>query len=53
MYSLLTGREVCALWWWEMGEEEHYDYSSYEDPDELREFIGEDLDDEWGISDDG
>ena len=48
MYLLPTGREVCALlvggrW----GEEEHYDYSSYEDPDELREFIGEDLDDEW------
>lgn len=42
---------MCFAGRWELGEEEHYDYSSYEDPDELREFIGEDLDDEWGISD--
>ena len=42
---------MCFAGRWEMGEEEHYEYSAVEDPDELREYIGEDLDDEWGISD--
>lgn len=32
------------------GDEEHYDYSSFEDPDDVRAFVGADLDDEWGIS---
>ena len=32
------------------GEREHYEYSEIEDPQELRDYIGEDLDDEWNIS---
>lgn len=32
------------------GDREHYDYAEIEDPQELRDYIGEDLDDEWNIS---
>ena len=42
---------MCFVGKWEMGEEEHYEYSDVEDPDELREYIGEELDDAWMISD--
>ena len=41
---------MCFVGKWEMGEEEHYDYSAVEDPDELREYIGEELDDSWNVS---
>ena len=32
------------------GEREHYEFSDIEDPQELRDYIGEELDDDYGIS---
>ena len=32
------------------GVREHYEFSEIEDPQELRDYIGEELDDEWNIS---
>jgi len=43
---------MCFVGCWVDGDDEYYSYSEIEDPDELREFIGEDLDDEYGISED-
>lgn len=43
---------MCFVGSWEDGEEDHFEYSHIEDPDELREYIGEYLDDHWGISED-
>jgi len=41
---------MCFVGRWELGEEEHYEFSEIEDPVELRDYIGADLDDEWYIS---
>jgi hypothetical protein len=43
---------MCFVGNWEDGEEDHFEYSHIEDPDELREYIGEYLDDYWNISED-
>jgi len=33
------------------GDDEHYDYHECDTPEEVRELVGDDLDDEFGISD--
>jgi len=42
---------MCFTGTWSDGEDVHYDYSAVSDPQELRDLIGEELDDEYGISD--
>lgn len=41
---------MCFVGNWVDGEEEYYEYSQCQSSDELIELIGEDLDNEWGIS---
>lgn len=45
------GCAFCGTWDNE-NREEHYEYGELETPEAVREHIGEDLDDEWGISED-
>lgn len=42
---------MCFVGSWVDGEEEYYEYSQCETPEEVRELIGEELDDEFGVSD--
>ena len=42
---------MCYVGRWDNGNDEYYEYSDYDDPDDVREFIGEELDDAYGISD--
>lgn len=42
---------MCFVGAWVDGVEEHYEYALCETPEAIREMIGEDLDDEYGISD--
>ena len=51
VYATYYEPGMCFVGSWEDGAEEHYEYSSIEDPEELRDYIGEHLDDEYGISD--
>ena len=50
VYATYYEPGMCFVGAWDDGAEEHYDYSSIEDPEELRDYIGSDLDDEYGIS---
>ena len=51
VYATYYEPGMCFVGAWEDGAEEYYDYAQIEDPEELRDYIGEDLDDEYGISD--
>ena len=41
---------MCFVGSWVDGVDEHYDYAHCETPAEITELVGDDLDDEWGIS---
>ena len=41
---------MCFVGSWLDGMDEHYDYSQCEDPEAVRDLIGADLDDEYGVS---
>jgi hypothetical protein len=41
---------MCFVGSWVDGEDEHYDYADCETAEAVRELIGDDLDDEYGIS---
>ena len=50
VYATYHEPGMCFVGAWEDGNDEYYDYSSIDDPEEVRDYIGEHLDDEYGIS---
>jgi hypothetical protein len=41
---------MCFVGTWVGGDDDFYNYAEIEDPQEIRDYIGSDLDDEWNIS---
>lgn len=41
---------MCFVGRWDDGDDEHYDYSNCSTGDEIREYLPEELDMDWGIS---
>ena len=42
---------MCFVGSWNVGDEEHYEYAHCETADDIRECVGDELDDMFGISD--